>query len=226
LNDDTELVSGSLDLAVQILDEDSRIGMVGLKMVDTVGRGALKSYGGAVSEYGILNCNHGVLPTRLLRSVGYFNEDYRTYTIDPDLTASVLSTGKAVVFTKKIGVHHHRAAIGEEQQRKRKRELLSNLTIYREKFMFLEASSYLSFGWRWKIRKRLLDLLFIRSSHESARFGLCERDRINLLKGRFVRFMDPLENALHPYYLVQRIPRKLLLSRDNPYRHLVGRGGN
>jgi len=226
LSDDTELVPGSLDLAVDILEKNSRIGMVGLKMVDTVARGKFKSYGGAVSEYGILNCNHGVMPTSLLRSVGYFNEDYRTYTIDPDLTASILSAGRAVVFTKQVGVHHHRAVLGEEQQRKRKRELLNNLTIYREKFKFLKASSYLSTGWRRVIRKAFIALLFFRYFQKTTLFGLVKRDRINLLRGRFIRLSDPLENLFHPYYLAQRIPRKFLLSPSNPYRHLVRKAGN
>jgi len=221
LNDDTELVPGSLDLAVQILEKDSSIGMVGLKMIDTDGRGTFSHYGGALSEYRILNCNHGVLATSLLRSVGYFNEDYRTYTIDPDLTASILSSGKGVVLTKQIGVHHHRAELGEEQQEMRKRELLNNLPIYREKFKFLEASSYLSFGWRRKIRKALLNFLYIPLSRKLRRFELSERDQTNLLKGRFIRPMDPLDNMFRQYYLVQKIPRKLLLSSSNPYRHLV-----
>jgi len=225
VNDDTELVPGSLDLAVDVLEKHPEIGMVGLKMKDTVGRGASQAYGGAVSEYGILNCNHGVLPTSLLRSVGYFNEDYRTYTIDPDLTASVLSAGKAVVLTKQVGVRHHRAMLGEEQQGKRKRELLSNSTIYREKFGFLEASSYLSFGWRRKIRKVFLDLLFFASSWKPERFGLGERDRINLQEGRFIRITDPLENMFRPYYMVQRIHRKFLFMHSNPYRHLVDQAG-
>ncbi len=226
LSDDTELVPGSLDLAVDILDKDSRIGMVSLKMVDTDGRGTFSHYGGAVSEYGILNCNHGVLSTSLLRSVGYFNEDYRTYLIDPDLTASILSAGKGVVFTKQIGVHHHRADLGDEQQRKRQDELFNNSLIYRKKFKYLDASSYLSFGWRQKIRKIILNLLLFRSSWKATRIGLDERDRTNLLKGRFIRPTDPLENLFHPYYLVQMIPRKLLLSPSNPYRELVGRVEN
>ena len=108
LSDDTELTNNCLDCATKILETDSEIGMVGLKMKDTVGPGKNRAYMGALSEYKILNCNHGVISLDLLRSVGFFNEDYYSYNIDPDITASVLCTGKKVVMTKKISVLHHR----------------------------------------------------------------------------------------------------------------------
>ena len=126
----------------------------------------------------------------------------------------------------RIGVYHYRAGISKKQQEKRRSELLSNLPIYSEKFKFLKASTYLSFGWRRKMRKALLNLVFFSSSKKSIWFGLDERDQTNLLKGRFIRLSDPLENLFHPYYLAQRIPRKFLLSPSNPYRHLVRKAGN
>ena len=142
LSDDTELVEGSLDLAVRILEEKPSIGMVGLKMKDTEGARKDRAYLGGISKYGILNCNHGVLRTELLRSVGYFNEDYRSYTIDPDLTASVLSAGKAVVMTKQISVLHHRTwdQDGNFDDRAR-REMggIDNPAIYSKKFRYLDV---------------------------------------------------------------------------------------
>ncbi|MDP3425947.1 MAG: glycosyltransferase, partial [Humidesulfovibrio sp.] len=75
LSDDTELVPGALDLALEILQAEPKIGMVGLKTKDTMGPFVQEPYIGGISEFGIINCNHGVLPMSLLRDVGYFNED-------------------------------------------------------------------------------------------------------------------------------------------------------
>jgi len=220
LSDDTELVPGRLDLAVTILAKKPTTGMVGLKMKDTVGRGAQKDYGGALSTFGIVTCNHGVLPLNLLREVGYFNEDYKTYGIDPDLTASVLCAGKNVLLTKKVSVLHHRVVGNVE---KRRRELDASKEIYLRKFRFLKNSSYLSSGWRRKIRELLWERMLSGLFAGSLRLGLTPRDQVNLLKGRFIHCLDPFLNLRNPYYLSQRIPEKLLLTESNPYRHLVGK---
>ncbi len=108
LSDDTEVVPGVLDRAIAILEADARIGMVGLKMKDTKGPGRFEPYRGGIYEYGILNCNHGVFRTALGHQIGFFNEGYRSYMIDPDITASILCTGHRVVMTRAVAVLHHR----------------------------------------------------------------------------------------------------------------------
>ena len=108
LSDDTDITPGSLDTAISMLGTDPTIGMVGLKMKDTKGPGRFEPYRGGISEYGILNCNHGVFRTELGRQIGFFNEGYRAYMVDPDLTASMLCTGYRVVMTKAVAVLHHR----------------------------------------------------------------------------------------------------------------------
>ena len=218
LSDDTEVVPKSLDLAVEILEENPRIGMVGLKMVDTIGNGTKKGYGGAVSELGILTCNHAVLALSTLREVGYFNEEYHTYGIDPDLTASVLCAGKAVVLTKMVSVLHHRVSGNRE---KRRNELTNSKQVYLEKFKFLKNSSYLSNVWRKQVRTRVWKLLLLQLRADATRFGLTRRDQINLITGRFIHFLDPLVNTRRPYYLSQQLPRRLLCAEANPYRHLL-----
>lgn len=214
LNDDTELVPGSLDLAVDILEKHPKIGMVGLKMKDV---GNPKAYLGALSEYGILNCNHGVLPTKLLQPLGYFNEDYRSYGIDPDLTASVLCAGKAVVMTKQVSVLHYRAPT---DQKKRREELDEYKNIYHQKFKFLVASTK-SHESQKKLRKLILTWLFRGAKGNSNRLGLNKRDRKVLLRGSFFSWTDVFVHLLREFYLVQRVPPELLRVDGNPYRHLL-----
>jgi len=223
LSDDTEVVAGSLDLAVQILDGHPEIGMVGLKMRDTKGPWAGLPYKAGISEYGIINCNHGVLPMKLLRAVGFFNESYHSYTIDPDLTASVLCAGKDVVMTKKVSLLHHREwsehLSGEDAKALVKRNMkgIDNKRIYHEKFKFLEIAP----GQRTRRKIRLRRLLQRCLLLNGLGLGLSREDWRNFSRGRFVPLMDPWKNRRHSYHLVQRIPRNLLMVPTNPYKHLV-----
>jgi len=224
LSDDTELVPGTLDTAVAILEGDRGVGMVGLKMKDTVGPWVNEPYLGGFSEFGVLNCNHGVLSMRTLRALGGFNTDYRSYMVDPDLTASVLCTGKAVVMTRAVGVLHHReyVAAGVQQRMTAERGGIDNAAIYRRKFAFLEHRDSTEWtGVREQLRARLFDRLFPESDPARARFGLNRRDVRNLLRGRFLRLSDPLESLGRAYHMIQRIPGPILRRRDNPYRHLL-----
>ena len=224
LSDDTEIVDGALDLAVRILDKHTEIGMVGLKMKDTVGPWSTEPYMGGISDYGILNCNHGVLRMDLLKSVSYFNESYYSYMIDPDLTGSVLSVGMTVVMTKRICVLHHRewsVSENEEDIIRRRNWLLEGRAIYREKFKYLSESrmpmarvtDYVGRGWR--------RILFASGGSDAKRLGLNFRDWRNLTQGRFIALNDPLKNLRYPYHLVQRIPTRLLASEANPYLNLL-----
>lgn len=138
LSDDTEVVNGSLNTAVDILKTHPDIGMVGLKMKDTIGPWAQEPYMGSISALGILTCNHAVMRMRDLKKTGFFNESYHFYMIDPDLTASFLSLGKKVVLTKSISVLHHREwAVKNQDDLKSSKNKEENRAIYVSKFSFL-----------------------------------------------------------------------------------------
>lgn len=222
LSDDTYIRPGSLDLAIDILDSEPTIGMVGLKMRDTSGPWKSQAYMGAISQLGILNCNHGVLRTDLLRSIGFFNEDYRSYMIDPDLTASVLSTGRAVVMTKEIAVLHDRVwadAGNIDAKIQRDTAGIDNHSIYEEKFRFLKSD--LTDQNNDLLSKMVRKVIFYSASPASKRFGLYRRDIEILVRGRFTHIFDLLRNFNRSYHLVQTIPDKLLESPDNPYLDLI-----
>jgi glycosyltransferase involved in cell wall biosynthesis len=220
LSDDTDVVPGAFDTAVAILDADQTIGMVGLKMKDTKGAGRHEAYRGGLSEYGILNCNHGVVRTDLARQVGFFNEGYRSYMIDPDMTASILCTGHTVVMTREVAVLHHREWAEREGNEKVERDMggIDNFAIYRRKFAFLEASRTPGARIRARAVHYLARLLFLGARPDARRLMLNRRDWINLAGGRFISLFDPIVCAGRPYNLAQRIPTALLDSAGNPYR--------
>lgn len=220
LSDDTEIDNGGLDLAVNLLENDPEIGMVGLKTRDVVGPWKDQHYTGALSEYGILNCNHGVLSMSLLRAVGYFNQDYKTYLIDPDLTASVLCIGKKVVMTKNVCVRHHREWADQNWENKVQGTMqgIDHYNIYLDKFAFVRSRGFMERVRKWIgffMSIPILDMILIKL------LGLNSRDWLNLTKGRFISPLDVFQNAGKPYHNVQRIPASVLSREGNPYRNLI-----
>lgn len=226
LSDDTEVVPGSLDTAIAILESDQTVGMVGLKMKDTKGPGRHEPYRGGLSDYGILNCNHGVFRTHLGRQVGFFNEGYRSYMIDPDMTASILCTGHKVVMTRAVAVLHHRAWAEKEGDEKVARDMggIDNFAVYRRKFEFLAPSRTLATRVRARALRAISRVLFWGATPGTRRFWSTRRDWINLAGGRFISIADPLVTLGRPYHLAQAIPAALLTSADNPYRELDATG--
>lgn len=223
LSDDTEIVPGSLDTAIAILEADSTIGMVGLKMKDTKGPGRGEAYRGGISEYGILNCNHGVLRTSLAQRVDFFNEGYRSYMIDPDLTASILCTGHRVVMTRKVAVLHHREWAEREAPEidaKVAREMggIDNAAIYRRKFAFLAPTRTALARVRARLVHYAARVLFLGASPDARRLWLNRRDWVNLAGARFISLFDPILYLGVPYHLAQAIPGDRLESPDNPLR--------
>jgi glycosyltransferase involved in cell wall biosynthesis len=222
LSDDLELVAGGLDLAVSVLDSHPEVGMVGLKMRDA-GVGA-KPYGGAISRYGILNCNHGVIRLGLLRDVGYFHEGYRAYMVDPDLTAAVLSAGATVVMTKPVVLLHDRT----DPLRREERELLTDGTVedparalYATRYRYLDRPRPVADRLLGGVVRVVLRGLLAGAPAKGARFGLNRRDQYVLGTARFVSPLDAIRSARGPVHLAQRAPTSLLLDEANPYRELA-----
>jgi len=220
LNDDLVVVEGSLAMAVRILEMHPEIGMVGLKTKDVQGPGAGAAYIGGISRYGILTCNFGVLRTDLLRSVGYFSEEYRMYAADADLTAKILCTGKSVAMTKRISLLHYKdisVSSDEEEKKRREQWMIEGFQVYGNKFQFLEN---LSRGYLWKRRlgSRLGRILFLGAKSDTKRLGMCLRDFHNIISGRFIKLTDPIEHINDEFHLVQKIPHSLLSQESNPYR--------
>lgn len=222
LSDDTILIKGSLDSAVKILQQNSIIGMVGLKMKDVVGEYKKRLYLGSLSIYKILNCNHGVLSYQLLKNIGFFNENYRSYTIDPDLTASVLCAGKKVVMTKKISIYHYREWIltgNREERMKKEMGEINNQQIYNKKFRFLKREDFFYTMKSRYIYKIMLSIFkFLRYKKL---FGANKKDWQNILLGRFIGITDFYINRKLPYHLVQKISHSVLVNKNNPYKHLL-----
>jgi len=214
LSDDNEVVDGGLDAAVRILDRRPRIGMVALKTKDVQGPFLGSAYIGGVSEAGVLNVNQGVLRTDVLRQVGYFSEAFRSYGIDPDLTAKVLYSGHDIAYTRQVALHHYRDWAMEEGTAANAALMAAHersLRLYRDKYGSFAARDG---AWRakrrfWSWLKKRLRGRYVENSTKPVLGGLW-RDWNNVFLARHISLLDPWLSLGRDYHLVQRArPRAL-----------------
>jgi GT2 family glycosyltransferase len=217
ISDDNEIVNAGLDVAVEILDRQPRIGMVGVKVKEIEGPATVAAYLGAVSAIGILNVNQGMLRTPVLQRVGGFSERFRDYGIDPDLTAKVLFSGWDVAYTRAVGIHHFRAwseatADGASQRARQ----VGYVKLYAAKW-----GTYAPPDPVWKARRfawrAFQKLTGISLNSSRTNFGLNGRDWCNVLTGRYISPLDPILSRGQPFHLLQRAPaRRRPLPADPP----------
>lgn len=213
LSDDNLVVNRGLDVAVQILDGNSRVGMVALKTRDQRGPFVEAPYIGGVSTIGILNVNQGVLRTSILKQVGGFSEAFRDYGIDPDLTAKVLLSGYDIVYTRTIALHHYRNW-GVDKTSPEYCELMAKQKKYLELYTRKYAACAQG-GWFWQLKRNVW--LFARRglglqkylNSKRPLFGLVMRDWHNILTSRYISLLDPLYTRGKAYHLIQHCPDSL-----------------
>ncbi len=211
VSDDNLITEGGLDRAVEILEGNPAIGMVGLKVRDLVGPFVKAPYIGGIGVAGVLNVNQGVLPTELLRRLGGFDEELRDYGIDPDLTLRVLKAGKEVVFTKDVAVLHRRGWPEDPDSPEAKR-----LAEKHERARTLLAAKHKDLGgdirgWKMKLyvwkALRAVPVLRPRLNINAPRpfLGFIPRDWHNAFNARWIHPLDPLRTRSKAYHLVQRM---------------------
>lgn len=230
LSDDNMVQPGILDSAVNILKTNDEIGMVALKVKDFTGRLSGLDYIGGIRKTGILNCNQGVIRTDLFRKIGFFDETFKNYGIDCDVTAKVLLSGYSIAYTKRVGVHHYRDHDSEngaitKTERAEGRQRVDEK--YYAKYGFL-IDCNLSTKLRMQIKKLLwrgiksLNKRIEKKSYQMEKItGKNRRDWKNIMNGRYISIFDFFRYRNRSYYLVQRMPKEILLSDKNPYKSLI-----
>ncbi len=231
ISDDNVVQPGMLDTAVEILQRNPKIGMVALKVKDVAGPHTEPPYTAGIYDTGILNCNQGVIRSDLFRNIGYFDESFKNYGIDPDLTTKVLLAGVRVVHTKDVAIHHYRDHDSEDSaiskaERKKSKERLKRL--YYQKYLYLTELNFIE---RYKMRAKKFLWRYLKKFNkriEKKGFqieditGKNMKDWENMLKTRHIPILDLFHNRKSTYYLEQQIPRRILLSKKNPYQNMIG----
>jgi GT2 family glycosyltransferase len=216
LSDDNIVQDGMLDLAASILERDPATGMVALKVKDIRGSYVYQPYLGGIWPSGVLNCNQGMLRTKLLLSLGGFDESFRDYGIDSDLTTRVLLAGYKVVLTKQVAIHHLRnhGSSSWMGTNNRKQRIEAASALYTKKYEQLIHSGYARGydpeGRRNSLLMRGVSSIYYRVGQMGIPLEkwikLEKRDWQNLIVGRFISPLDFLLNIHKPYYLVQKVP--------------------
>lgn len=214
LSDDNVIKPDILNQAIDILEENTDIGMIALKVKDVTGPFASAPYIGGIYDSGILTCNQGVIRNKLFKLIQYFDESFKDYGIDADLTAKVLLSGAKVAYTKEVAIEHHRdyesdtAAISRSERIKRKN---SAKILYNRKYESLVKRTFTQ-----QLNSRLKTIIWARiKKHERKNhkrnpmgellFGQNIRDWFNLTHCRYLSIFDFWKNRKKPYYLVQHM---------------------
>lgn len=207
LSDDNIIVNRSLDVAVEILEDNPEISMVGLKVKDVAGPFADAPYIGGVSPAGILNVNQGLLRTSAIKEVGFFSETFGFYGIDPDLTAKVLHAGHDIVYTREVAIQHHRSWETDPGSRG-----FAALQDHHRKFRRLYDAKYGHLGrldlvWHakrgiWWLIRQVLGKAYSIDDPRSF-LGYVVRDWNNLFASRHISLFDSIRSHGKTYYLRQ-----------------------
>jgi GT2 family glycosyltransferase len=230
LSDDNVVQAGMLDSAVNILRRNDKIGLVALKVKDVKGRKAGHPYIGGIYKTGILNCNQGVIRSDLFQRIGYFDESFKNYGIDPDLTTKVLLSGYRVVYTKNVAIHHFRdhdsiAGAIDKTDRVKSQERISEK--YNTKYSYLIECNFSKKRHMqmkrltWRCIKSLNKRLEKRGFQIETITKKNIKDWKNLTHCRYISLFDFFYNQNHPYYLKHHIPKNILISKKNPGKKLA-----
>ncbi len=213
LSDDNEVVSHGLDVAVKILEQDARIGLVALKVRDVLGPFVRAPYIGGISPLGILNVNQGVLRTSDLMRVGGFSEWFQLYGIDPDLTAKILLSGLDVVYTRQVSILHYRnwptdTSTAEFAQVMEQQKVSQAKYVRKYSGLLTPGKLHLIKHrlWTWlKNKKPALGEL----DSATPVLGSLPRDWHNVMTARFISLSELLLPGRGLAHLRQHIPRSL-----------------
>lgn len=200
LSDDNVVQAQMLSRSLNILKQNPKMGMLGLKVKDILGPGIQKPYNGGIWRSGVMCVDQGMIRTQLLQAIGGFDETYKAYGIDADLTTQVLLRGWQVAFTKAIAIHHlrdHENAPGAFEPQQRIEQRKNSIVIYEKKFKKL-CQRPLSIRLRGFINRMLLN------------GGLKNADLSNTLNARFVSLQELVRPPADDFHLVQKIPDLLL----------------
>ena len=217
LSDDNVLRNGALDCARSILDRDSRIGLVALKVKDITGPEVHRAYLGRVADSGILNVNQGMLRTPLFKEIGGFDELLRDYYIDVDITTKVLLHGYDAVYSKAVLLDHYRDHdtpnwIDPDTRRQR---LATNRAYYLLRYpelvkhheSYKKSPEILSKTNRLRMLRGKIGSTLLRALNGNSP---TDHDWSNVHDARFISPYDFMIHACRPYYLRQSIdpPRR------------------
>ncbi len=202
LSDDNELTRGILEESLCFMNDNTDVGLLGLKVKDVSGTSASMDYIGGIWPSGVFTVNQGIIRNSIFRELGYFDEEFRDYGIDGDLTTRVLQRGYKVALTRRVAVLHHRNYSdypGAIENSGRNNSLMRALKLYRLKYPVLCKRQY---GFLMKGFRYIL-ALFQWSVLKIAGYSIMSRDVKVVSKCRYIKAFDLWNMKGKSVYLIQ-----------------------
>jgi GT2 family glycosyltransferase len=217
ISDDNTIFGKELDRAVLTMDRNPAIGMLSLKVKDIAGPHLNAPYiGGIWTSTGILNVNQGLVRLSVLRDVDYFDEEFRDYGIDTDLTTKILLAGHQVAYTKNVVILHNRdydqapgAIAVDERAPRTERAKRLYAEKYAAAFSKIHRTSSQRFGFVLLTIYHCVQIAKKIAGRPSPGMFHCnERDWLNVARCAFIEKLDLWKNRNNDYYLVQSIRKR------------------
>jgi len=107
-NDDHTIVPKTLVNACDLMDKEEQIGLVSIKMQEPSHGNLHGVTCSKLLKYRTLLSKLHIFRSSVLKEINYFDEAFRSYFVDDDSTLDVLKRGYTTIYTRDIGVVHHR----------------------------------------------------------------------------------------------------------------------
>lgn len=218
ISDDNIVVAEELAKAVSVMDSNPSIGMLSLKVKDIAGPYTEAHYlGGIWAETGVLNVNQGLVRLSVLKEVDYFDEEFRDYGIDADLSTKILLSGWQIAYTKNIVILHNRdyvqapGAIGSgDRTPKLERAKKLYEKKYSKVFKKVRRTKWQRFGFVIKLFYNFMKAVkFVLGRPSPGLFHYNERDWHNVASCAYIEKLDLWHNRHNDFYLVQQIQNRV-----------------
>ena len=215
-NDDTVLFPEIFIKSCELMDREKQIGLVAPKDKEPL-HGNLPAVTLKLKKYWALLSKFHIFRHSVLKEIGYYDENLKSYYTDDDSCLSVLSRGYTIAFTKEVGMIHYREPYDVDQSKARKENLKEN-EIKKEQ-------EYLDKKWK-NLTEYLNDYIknnYIKTSRQIYFTHYCSKayhsKTLQMITPKFlydffleqsVIFNDKEYSNLKDYYLIQRYPEVVI----------------
>jgi len=218
-NDDTILFPEIFIKCCKLMDEHERIGLVAPKDQEPR-HGNFPGVTLKLRNYWALLSKFHIFRASVLKEIGYYDENLRSYYTDDDSCLSVLTKGYTIAFSREVGMIHYRIP---DQSVNIARATNQDSKNVEKELKYLKI--------KWEILKNVIDEYLKSSSFKRYKSLYCAhicskiyhskplqhvvtKGLYDFLLERSVVFKDNKYDNLKDFYLAQRYPDEILSSSD------------
>jgi len=212
-NDDFEIKPKVIIKCCNLMEKEKDIGLVAPKIQEPR-FGNLP--GVTVKKYGILLAKAWIYRHSVLKEINYFDEAYRTYYIDDDGFLEAMKLGYTSIFSKEIGIIHHRVGVEEVSDARaanvNKERVKKDHDHLKQKWSLLEKNveKYLDNNKWKKTRSNIFQCICNKIWKSRSLSKMTPMSIYDHFLKKVVIFDDKKYIKLKDFYLAQRYPKEVL----------------